>query len=68
MNISEYVVLGLIAGAILIDIALTMTGKASISKVIQRWQIRFGFVTFLLGYVLGHWTWPLASCAEELMK
>jgi hypothetical protein len=66
--VSEYIVLGLIAVTIIIDVLLTVRGLPSISNVVQRWQIRFGFVTFLIGYVLGHLTWPLASCAEELMK
>jgi hypothetical protein len=28
------------------------------SRVIAKWCARFPWVPLLLGYLLGHWTWP----------
>lgn len=42
--------------------------RDTISEVTWRVVLRMPFVAFLLGYLMGHLTWPPAQCTEILLR
>jgi hypothetical protein len=42
--------------------------RNTISEVTWRVVLRMPFVAFLLGYLMGHLTWPPAQCSELLLR
>lgn len=53
-----FLLIGVIVALLLIEWWAIQTGRPTISKTVWRAIFKHPFLAFLMGYVMGHLTWP----------
>ena len=58
-----WIILATIALWLIYDIYLFTNDKETLSAYIRRWSNHMMAIVFIVGFLMGHWFWPL--CTEK---